>query len=128
MSLDKAIKHGKEKRKPYTRSRAFDKSCRNHGGCTWCENNRKHKHKRRTPIVESEEELMGLFSKKPKCKNCGGTNISVQEFTRAYNEADKEYVLSTGTGCWDCQHIEWVEDLDTFKSKLGNGDVLLGHG
>lgn len=40
MSLDKAIEHGKEKRKPYRGSKAFDKSCRNHGDCDWCRSNR----------------------------------------------------------------------------------------
>ena len=43
MSLDKAIKHGKEHRKPYSGSKAIDKTCRNHGGCPWCEENRLHK-------------------------------------------------------------------------------------
>lgn len=43
MSLDKAIEHGKEKRKPYYGSKAIDHTCRNHGGCPWCEENRKHK-------------------------------------------------------------------------------------
>ena len=43
MSLDKAIEHGKEKRKPYRGSKAFDHTCRNHGGCLWCKENRKHK-------------------------------------------------------------------------------------
>lgn len=43
MSLDKSIDHGKEHRKPYRGSKAFDPSCRNHGGCPWCEENRKHK-------------------------------------------------------------------------------------
>lgn len=36
MSLDKAIKYGKEKRRPYTGSKAIDCSCRNHGSCDWC--------------------------------------------------------------------------------------------
>jgi len=36
MSLDKAIQHGKEKRQPYRRSKAFDHTCRNHGSCPWC--------------------------------------------------------------------------------------------
>lgn len=40
MSLDKAIKHGKEKRKPYYGSKAIDCSCRNHGTCEWCLSNR----------------------------------------------------------------------------------------
>lgn len=40
MSLDKSIKHGKEHRKQYRGSKAFDPSCRNHGSCKYCENNR----------------------------------------------------------------------------------------
>ena len=43
MSLDKAIQHGKEHRKPYYKSGRFDKSCRPHGGCPWCRRNRLHK-------------------------------------------------------------------------------------
>lgn len=49
MSLDKAIKYGKEKRKPYTGSKLYFVSCRNHGGCPWCEDNRKHKFRDRHP-------------------------------------------------------------------------------
>lgn len=40
MSLDKAIEHGKEKRKPWMDSRAIAKSCRNHGDCEFCKGNR----------------------------------------------------------------------------------------
>lgn len=40
MSLDKAILHGKEKRKPYRGSKAICPSCRNHGSCAWCRDNR----------------------------------------------------------------------------------------
>lgn len=47
MSLDKAIKYGKEKRKPYRRSKAFDQSCRNHGSCPWCEGNRTYNDRKR---------------------------------------------------------------------------------
>lgn len=42
MSLDKAIASGKERRKPFRKSKAFDHSCRNHGACGWCEGNLKH--------------------------------------------------------------------------------------
>ena len=42
MSLNKAIQSGKEHRKQYRKSKAFDKTCRNHGGCPYCEGNRKH--------------------------------------------------------------------------------------
>ena len=51
MALNKAIKSGKEHRKMYSGSKAICRSCRNHGGCPWCEENRKHKfivHERRT--------------------------------------------------------------------------------
>ena len=53
MSLNKAIEHGKEKRKPYRHGKAVDKSCRNHGGCSWCEGNRTYKNKKR---LESTKE------------------------------------------------------------------------
>lgn len=42
MSLDKAIEHGKEYRKPYRGSKAIDPSCRNNCSCSWCEENRKY--------------------------------------------------------------------------------------
>ena len=44
MSLDKAIKHGKEHRKEYYDSRAVDRTCRSHGSCTWCQGSRFHKY------------------------------------------------------------------------------------
>ena len=43
MALDKAIKSGKEHRKPYRGSKAIDGTCRNHGSCPWCKANRQHK-------------------------------------------------------------------------------------
>ena len=55
MSLDKAIEHGKEKRKEYRGSKAIDKSCRNHGGCPWCERNRKFKFRDKKPYDENAE-------------------------------------------------------------------------
>ena len=62
MSLNKAIDHKKEHRKPYYGSKAIDKTCRNHGGCEWCEENRKHKYEKREEamkdrIIEYESGL-----------------------------------------------------------------------
>lgn len=31
----------------YRKSRAFDKSCRNHGSCAYCTGNRLHKHNKK---------------------------------------------------------------------------------
>lgn len=50
MSLDKAIEHGKEHRKPYRGSKAVDRTCRNHGGCEWCRQNRLHKFRDKKPM------------------------------------------------------------------------------
>lgn len=54
MSLDKAIEHGKEKRKPYRGAKAIDPMCRNHGGCPACAKKRQYKIKRREPLEEEE--------------------------------------------------------------------------
>lgn len=54
MGLDKAIEHGKEKRKPYRGSKCIDATCRNHGGCAWCAENRKHKFRDKHPPEEDE--------------------------------------------------------------------------
>lgn len=61
MSLDKAIEFGKEKRKTFRRSKSFDYSCRNHGSCPWCQENRHYQY-----LKESErlsEEAKEYFSK-----------------------------------------------------------------
>ena len=41
--LDKAIEHGKEHRKQYRGAKACDRTCRNHGGCDWCKNDRTYR-------------------------------------------------------------------------------------
>lgn len=56
MSLDKAIKHGKEHRKPYTGAKAVSSICRN-GYCSWCNNNkfyRKRKQEEKMKFKEKE--------------------------------------------------------------------------
>ena len=58
MSLDKAIKHGKEKRKPYRGSRSIDCSCRNHGSCPYCLANRTHKFRDKHPADPKELYLI----------------------------------------------------------------------
>ena len=64
MSLNKAIKHGKEKRKPYRGGKSVSRHCENHGGrrhqweCTWCKGNRTYqikKERERTDLKKVEE-------------------------------------------------------------------------
>lgn len=52
MSLDKSIKYKKEKRKPYRGSKALDHTCRNHGSCDWCRENRMHKFRDKKPAED----------------------------------------------------------------------------
>ena len=54
MSLDKAIKHKKEYRKQYRGSKAFDRTCRNHGACGWCRLNRKYNSRRKKMIADEK--------------------------------------------------------------------------
>jgi len=56
MSLDKAIEHGKEKRKEYRGSKNFDVSCRNHGGCPACAGSRRYKQTKRASYFKGEHE------------------------------------------------------------------------
>ena len=56
MSLDKAIKYGKEKRKPYRKAQAIDKTCRNHCGCPHCAGNRKYKFRDKHPYSRDDLE------------------------------------------------------------------------
>lgn len=58
MSLDKAIKNGKEHRKEYYRAKAVDPMCRNHGGCPFCEAGRlRYKKKIENKIKDNLEEI-----------------------------------------------------------------------
>ena len=54
MSLDKGIEHGKEKRKKYKGSKAIDKTCRNHGGCPWCLENRMYQDLKRMEDMDDQ--------------------------------------------------------------------------
>lgn len=59
MSLDKAIAHGKEHRKPYTGVKAIDPTCRNHGTCPWCKSNRLFKFRDKHP---PEDKAVTFYS------------------------------------------------------------------
>lgn len=58
MSMDKAIKSGKEHRKEYYGSKAIDKSCRCHGSCPVCLGNRMYQHKKEEEKMLDREKDM----------------------------------------------------------------------
>ena len=62
MSLDKAIKSGKEHRKEYRDSRRWDCTCCNHGSCSYCERNRTIFDKRARARTEGQvDEWFGYW-------------------------------------------------------------------
>ena len=62
MSLNKAIKSGREHRKQYRGAKYVDRTCRNHGGrrrgaaneCPYCLSNRLYKNKKREQKIKEE--------------------------------------------------------------------------
>lgn len=56
MSLDKAIASGKEHRKQYRGAKSISYSCRNHGGCSWCKENRTYNNRKRKAKTEVKDE------------------------------------------------------------------------
>ena len=47
-------------RKPYQKSRRFDKTCRCHGGCPYCLGNRMHKHLKQYAKTRDQLKENGL--------------------------------------------------------------------
>jgi hypothetical protein len=72
MSLDKAINSGKEYRKNYFGSKRFDRTCRNHGKCPYCENNRTFSTEKRKIACQQQENEVD-------CPNEETTNESQKE-------------------------------------------------
>jgi hypothetical protein len=75
VTLDKAIEHGKEKRKPYYRSARFDRTCRCHGSCGYCMRNRLHSRLKaeleaELKLEEFEEEENGTSSEADNDERC----------------------------------------------------------
>lgn len=57
MSLDKSIAHGKDKRRQYRKSAAFDRTCRPGGSCPYCSRGRQHKNRKRiAQAIDKENE------------------------------------------------------------------------
>lgn len=48
--------HGKEKRQRYRGAKRFDTSCRNHGSCDYCKDNRLHQRKQAEMDAEMKIE------------------------------------------------------------------------
>lgn len=70
MGLDKAIEHGKEKRKKYYGSKAIDCTCRNHGSCNHCLSNRLYKQlKKKLPVNKLYKNQRNMYNRGRKYEN-----------------------------------------------------------
>lgn len=99
MSLDKSIKHGKERRKPYRKSKAFDASCRNNGSCSYCRDSRLHSYRKRVMSAESTKEDITMCSKYPvtRCEmTLRGEKLSDTRTPLKMVEVDSTVVKSIG--------------------------------
>jgi len=95
MSLDKAIEHKKEKRKPYRKSKAFDRTCCNHGSCPWCEGNRLHAGlKDLEPTIGQEDEFFCYWG-------------MVDPSDADESHAEEQYEKLTGLSYFDYCYEEW---------------------
>lgn len=71
--LDQAILHGKEHRKQYRKSKRFDRSCRNHGSCSYCKSNRTFFDKRKRLAADEaieEFKMSGWCKYEIYCTEC----------------------------------------------------------
>lgn len=98
MALDKAIKHGKEHRKPYMDIRP--RSCRNHGDCPFCLSNRIHKFRDKHPqtMDEAIDEMTELHER--CCPDCGNNLYIVRDD----GYGGKIYI------CTCCGMRQWIEE------------------
>jgi len=60
MAFDKDYPNRKDKRKPYYKSKAFDRTCRNGGSCPYCAEGRQHKNKKRELGAAMDGQTLNL--------------------------------------------------------------------
>lgn len=107
MSLDKAIKYGKEHRKPYTGGKKYFNSCRNHGTCSFCMGNRLHKFRDKHPMtMEDAVDAMTELHER-SCPDCGNNLYIVRDD----GAGGKVYI------CTCCGMRQWI-DRDSPDSEV----------
>lgn len=65
MAFDNYYPNRKDWLKPYRKSKVFDATCRNHGGCPYCEGNRRYSLQKQLDKANSikKEQILEEFSK-----------------------------------------------------------------
>ena len=94
MALDKAIAHGKEHRKQYRKSKAIDKSCRNHGGCPYCERNRRHKFCDKDVMEKGKRTIMNTLDDFIMNDSYDAWEEEYEEMMRMLEEENEECITT----------------------------------
>ncbi len=102
--LDKAIEHGKEKRKPYRGAKSIDLHCRNHGSCSHCMKNRNYKNMKRLQSALEQERAKLYFETK---------FWELQGKRTVYKSANKLFYIKATTKC--CTLTKIVPNFKTEK-------------
>lgn len=135
MSLDKAIEHGKEKRKPYHGSKAIDGTCRNHGSCDWCRDNRKHKFRDRNPpdgdlddLVRRGDVIAALHAGNIDCGLVESeTYKKLRELSKKIDaEIMRVPMAERCKNVYVCEsHVKMLGGVEAVMSRLDNGYCLV---
>lgn len=83
--LDKAIEHGKEYRKQYTGAKLCDRTCRNHGSCPQCKQNRTFSFTRNNWRSKRELEEYGWYSVQEADEYDQGRDIDIDMFSLSFS-------------------------------------------
>ena len=120
MSLDKAIAHKKEFRKPYFGAKAVDKTCRNHGTCDWCKDNRLYNTNKQLEYIKYSYIDFNEYYDMYTLKKYGYKS----EFENYSDKFIDEYYKLSKIIDEKCQNI-WVNDK-SFKTWDEYYDYVLG--
>ena len=58
MGFDNEHPGRKDRRRPYYKSARFDRTCRPHGSCPWCERNRAYQRRRADEDMRQQLEMV----------------------------------------------------------------------
>lgn len=97
MPFDTDYPNRKDRRKPYRKSAAFDRSCRPHGGCPYCERGRRHFDHKYRYYADMEIEMWVKGEFEMECDCCGRkqTELVVDNLFRDIRDGEEYIVCST---------------------------------
>lgn len=101
MSLDKAIQHLKEHRKPYRKAKAIDKTCRNHSSDDWATSDR---------LIQPQKELakaedkLNEYIEVQQTKPNYATLLETDDWAVEFDTVSEQYRVSY------FEHGHWVDE------------------